>query len=101
MNLTPYENSDLGSFLLAGKTWSEWRDEVELAGISARENLWISRKDLSRLQSAGGAAALVLDDEIVATVGSGEGCCGESVLAGEGSFLVKYIWDFYLLRYRF
>lgn len=89
----PYDASDLQDFLLAGKTWGEWTSEYAQYGVSARENLWISPADLTALQSAGGAAALILDGEPVATVNAGDGCAGEEVAASAESFLIHHVWD--------
>jgi len=93
MNLSPFDASDLEEFLIAGKLWKEWIKERESLGVSARENLWICKEDLSALQSAGGAAILKLDGETVANLGSGDGCQGEEVSTSEGTFFINYIWD--------
>lgn len=96
MNLFPYTSEDLKKFSIAGKSWAQWCEEREALGVSARENVWISPADLNALTSAGGAAALSIDGEIVANIGSGDGCCGETVTASEHSFFINHVWD--LLR---
>ena len=92
MNLQPFDNTDLDNFVLANKRWAEYHKEYQSLGISARNNLWIAPQDLNALVSAGGAATLSVNGEIVAQVGSGGGCCGETVTASGESFLIEYIW---------
>ncbi len=93
MQLFPYEAQDLGAFVIAGKTWQEWCQEREALGVSARQDVWIAPADLNALTSAGGAAALSIEGEIVATTGSGDGCMGETVEASAESLRIRYVWD--------
>ena len=93
MNLAPYADSDLGEFLIAGKLWKDWQSEREGLGMTSRENLWICEKDVSALIAAGGAAVLLLDGDVVANLGAGDGCPGSEVQASEGTFLINYVWD--------
>jgi len=96
MNLSPYDSADLPHFSLAGKTWEGWCQEREAIGVSARHDVWISFPDLNALCTAGGAACLSLNGEIVATVGAADGCSGVTVEASVDSFFIKHVWD--LLR---
>jgi len=93
MNLFPYDAEDLAQFLVAGKTWQQWCEEREVLGVSARENVWISAADVNALLSAGGAASLSIDGEVVATAGNGDCCAGETVIALADSFVINYVWD--------